>query len=86
MKVSSLICVPFPVLICLFSSVPVLGGTLGECPNRGDRCYLEVNGTPGFQPNLDWYFPGGEKEARSFCAERGGHYISNLSGSDYCSK
>ena len=74
------------LIICSFFSIPALSGTLGECPNRGDRCYLEVNGISGFQPNEDWYFAGGEKEARRFCLARGGQYISNLSGPDYCSK
>ena len=65
---------------------PVQAGTLGECPNRGDRCYLNTNGVTGYQEGQDRYFPGGEIDARRDCSKRGGQYISNLSGSDYCTR
>jgi hypothetical protein len=70
----------------LISAVPVHAGTLGECPNRGDRCYLNTNGVPGYQEGQDRYFSGGETDARRDCFKRGGQYISNLSGPDYCTK
>jgi len=75
------------LILSIFSLfLPAYAGTLGECPNRGDRCYLEINGVFGYQQGQDRYFEGGENEARRDCSQRGGRYISNLSGSDYCTK
>ena len=70
----------------LLSAAPVQAGTLGECPNRGDRCYLNTYGGPGYQEGQDRYFSGGETDARRDCSKRGGQYTSNLSGPDYCTK
>ena len=80
MKLLSRICA------LVLSAAPVHAGTLGECPNRGDRCYLNINGVPGYQEGQDRYYPGGAKEARQDCSKSGGQYISKLSGSDYCTK
>ena len=66
--------------------LPVHAGTLGECPNRGYRCYLEINGVFGCQQGQDRYYAGGETEARRDCSQRGGRYISNSSVSDCCAK
>ena len=56
--------------------------TLGTCPNRGDRCYIEMNGNFNYQPNEEPYFASGWKDAARWYASRGGQYINRQP--DYC--
>ena len=70
------------------SSASPSAGTLGRCPNRGARCYLETSGIDGYQKGEDRYFPGGVPEARRDCMWRGGVYVeadSEFNTLDYCS-
>ena len=68
-----------------FIGIESHAGTLGPCPNRGDRCYLEMNGKFNYQADEEPYFPGGWKDAARWCGSKGGQYINSLSGPDYCS-
>ena len=70
------------IAISLTINVTANAGTLGPCPNRGDRCYLEMNGKFNYQPGEEPYFAGGWKDAAQWCASKGGQYINR--GPDYC--
>lgn len=70
------------ISISLMTDLTALAGTLGPCPNRGDRCYLEMNGKFNYQPGEEPYFAGGWKDAARWCASKGGQYINR--GPDYC--
>ena len=53
------------------TATPAEAGTLLPCPNRVDRCYLEMNGKFNYQPGEEPYFAGGWKDAARWCASKG---------------
>ena len=59
MKLHNAIAAAVVLSISLTTSETVLAGTLGPCPNRGDRCYLEMNGKFNYQPGEEPIFQVG---------------------------
>ena len=84
MKIFNVLAISTLIGLSVAVNYAAQAGTLGPCPNRGDRCYLEMNGKFSYQLDEEPYFPGGWKEAARWCATKGGQYINSISGPDYC--